>query len=392
MIKRWQYRFYPTPEQEEILGRTFGCVRFAYNWALATRTEAHSAGRNMTYADSDRALTALKREPETKWLADVSCVPLQQSLRDLQSAFKAFFDGRARYPKFKKKSNTASARYTKSGFTLTHGRRLYVGRLGVLRIRWDRPLPAHPSSLTLIRRPSGRYFVSFVVDVPCQPLPKTGRKVGVDVGIKQLATLSNGDRVENPRHLDRWQKRLSLLQRRAAKKSIGSNRRAKAMQAVARCHEKISNSRKDALHKLTKRLIADYDVICIETLHVRSMVKNQAVARGVLDASLGMVARLLEEKAQMYGKVVIKIDRWFPSTKMCSACGHIQKTLPLSVRYWECPMCHSKHDRDENAAKNILAAGHAVSAHGEGLSAAARLDSGSQHSSKCEPLKPHYTQ
>ena len=198
MQQRWTYRCYPTPEQEAILARTFGCARYVYNWALAARTKAFKDGERMSYADTDRALTVLKRQPETVWLNEVSSVPLQQALRDLQSAFAAFFDKRAGYPAFKKKSARATARYTRSAFRFSDGRRLSVAKLGVLRIRWDRNLPSEPTSVTIIRETTGRYFVSFVLEVEAKTMPRTGLQVGIDFGVSRLATLSTGERIANP--------------------------------------------------------------------------------------------------------------------------------------------------------------------------------------------------
>jgi len=370
MQQRWTYRAYPTPEQEQILARTFGCVRYVYNWALAARSKAFKDGERMTYAQTDSALTVLKRQPETVWLNEVSSVPLQQSLRDLQSAFAAFFAKRARYPSFKRKSSRATARYTKSAFRLTHGRRLELAKLGVLRLRWDRPLPSAPSSVTVIREATGRYFVSFVVDVEVQPLASTGKSIGIDFGVSRLATLSDGTRIANPKHLHKRARRLAFLQRNLARKQKGSKRRELARRAVARCHQKISDARKDALNKLTTRLVTEFDVICIEDLNLRGMVKNHALARSLSDAGIGMAVRMLEEKAERYGKMTIRVDRFFPSSKMCSECGHIVSALPLQVREWACPECGAIHDRDLNAARNILAVGQTVAAHGDGVRAA----------------------
>lgn len=367
MIVRWTYRCYPTPEQEQALARTFGCVRYVYNWALSARTKAFQDGGRMSYADSDRALTLLKRKPETAWLNEISSVPLQQSLRDLQQAFSNFFAKRTGYPNFKKKGTAGSARYTRSAFKLSDGRRLLIRKIGVIRIRWDRNLPSAPSSVTIMRKPSGRYFVSFVVDVDIQPKEMTGRNIGIDFGISRLATLSTGERIANPKHGAKRAKRLAMLQRRLMKKQKGSKRRQKAKLAVAKCYEKISNSRKDALDKLTTKLITDFDVINIEDLNLNGMAKNHSLAKSVRDASIGVAVRMLKEKADKYGKLVIQVNRWLPSSKMCSECGHIVSKLPLEIREWSCPECGAIHDRDVNAAKNILAVGNTVAAHGFGV-------------------------
>lgn len=323
----------------------------------------------MSYAESDKALTVLKRQPETVWLNEVSSVPTQQALRDLQTAFGNFFAKRSGYPTFKKKGARASARYTKSGFKFEHGRRLQVAKIGVLRIRWDRSLPSDPSSVTVIREASDRYFVSFVVEAKTETKPMTGQSVGIDFGISRLATLSTGERIANPKHGSKRAKRLAMLQRRMAKKQKGSKRQARAKQAVARCHEKIFNSRKDALNKLTTRLVTEFDVIHIEDLNLRGMVKNHSLARSLSDAGIGIAVRMLEEKAERYGKRVVRVDRWFPSSKMCSCCGHINSAVVLGVSEWDCPKCRAHHDRDDNAARNILAVGQTVAAHGDGVRA-----------------------
>lgn len=366
MHQRWTYRCYPTDGQAQSLARTFGCCRFVYNHFLAARSRAFKNSERMTYADTDRALTALKKQPETVWLNEVSSVPLQQSLRDLQTAYANFFEKRAAYPSFKKKDGRDAARYTTSAFRYETGnRRLILAKTGVIRIKWDRPLPSEPTSVTMIRAPSGRYFVSFVVEVEAVPLPMTGQSVGIDFGVARLATLSNGERIANPKHLHCRQSRLALLQRRLARKQKGSKRRMLAKRAVARCHEKISNTRKDALNKLTTKLVADFDVICIEDLNLRGMVKNHALARSLSDASIGTAVRMLDEKAERHGKRVIRVDRFFPSSKLCSNCGHLLPALPLAIREWTCPHCGARHDRDLNAAHNLLAAGQAVSARGD---------------------------
>lgn len=346
------------------MARTFGCVRYVYNWALAARTKAFKDGGRMSYAESDKAMTALKRQPETVWLNEVSSVPLQQSLRDLQTAFGNFFAKRSGYPTFKKKGARATARYVKTGFKFSDSRRVEIAKLGVLRIRWDRNLPSDPSSVTVIREASGRYFVSFVVEAEVEARPMAGESVGIDFGISRLATLSTGERIANPKHGSKRAKRLAVLQRRLAKKQKGSKRRARAKQAVARCHEKIFNSRKDALNKLTTRLVSEFDVIHIEDLNLRGMVKNHSLARSLSDTGIGIAVRMLEEKAERYGKRVIRIDRWFPSSKMCSCCGHINSAVVLGVSEWNCPKCGAHHDRDDNAARNILAVGQTVAARG----------------------------
>lgn len=365
MKARWAFRCYPTPEQAEHLNRTFGCVRYVWNWALRARTDAFRAGERMGYPATDKALTLLKRQPETAWLNEVSSVCLQQSLRDLQVAFSNFFDKRTAYPSFKRKDARQSANYTENGFSFDSSTRtLKLAKIGAIKVKWSRKAIPHPSSIRLIRTATGKFFVSMVVETLPAPLPKTGESVGIDFGVSRLATLSTGERIANPKHGAVWKKRLAFYQKRLARCQKGSNRRVLAKRRVARIHEKISNSRTDTLHKLSTDIVRRFDTICIEDLSLRGMLKNHSLARAISDAGIGQASRMLEEKAARYGKVVVKIDRWFPSSKTCSACGHIVEKLPLSIREWTCSECGTVHDRDENAAVNILAVGRAVSAHG----------------------------
>src|SRR5574343_54194 len=365
MKSRWTFRCYPTPEQEQHLARTFGCVRYVWNWALRARTDAFRAGERMGYPATDKALTLLKRQTETVWLNEVSSVCLQQALRDLQVAFSNFFDKRAAYPSFKRKEARQSANYTERGFSFDSERRkLKLAKIGAIKVKWSRKAIPHPSSIRLIRTASGKYFVSLVVETQPAPLPETGESVGIDFGVARLATLSNGERISNPKHGAKWQRRLAFYQKRLARATTGSQRRMKVKRHIARIHEKISNSRSDTLHKLSTDLVTRFDVICVEDLNLRGMVKNHSLARSLHDASIGTAIRMIEEKAERYGKTVVKIDRWFPSSKTCSDCGHIVEKLPLSVREWACPECGTVHDRDANAAANILAVGQTVSAHG----------------------------
>ena len=365
MKSRWTFRCYPTPEQEQHLARTFGCVRFVWNWALRARTDAFRAGERMGYPATDRALTLLKQQPETAWLNEVSSVCLQQALRDLQVAFSNFFDKRTAYPTFKRKEARQSANYTERGFSFDAERRiLKLAKIGAIKVKWSRKAIPHPSSIRLIRTASGKYFVSLVVETQPAPLPETGESIGIDFGVARLATLSNGERVGNPKHGAKWQRRLAFYQKRLARATKGSKRRMKVKRHVARIHEKIANSRSDTLHKLSTDLVTRFDVICVEDLNLRGMVKNHSLARALSDASIGTAIRMIEEKAERYGKRVERIDRWYPSSKTCSACGHIQESMPLSVRDWTCPSCDTRHDRDVNAAVNIMAVGQTVSAHG----------------------------
>lgn len=365
MKTRWTFRCYPTPEQAQHLARTFGCVRFVWNWALRLRSDGYRAGERIGYPETDKRLTALKRQPETAWLNEVSSVCLQQSLRDLQVAFSNFFDKRTGYPAFKRKDSAQSANYTERGFSFDpQTQTLKLAKIGAMKVKWSRQSIPPPSSIRLIRKPSGKYFVSLVVETQPAPLPETGQSVGIDFGINRLATLSTGEKIANPKHGAKWQRRLAFYQKRLARCTKGSKRRAHVKRHVARLHEKIANSRIDTLHKFSTSMVQRFDVIYIEDLNLRGMLKNHSLARALSDASIGRAACMLEEKAERYGKRVERIDRWYPSSKTCSCCGHFQTNMPLSVRDWKCLRCGTAHDRDINAAVNIMAVGQTVSAHG----------------------------
>jgi putative transposase len=368
MRQRWRFRCYPTPEQAATLARTFGACRFVYNWALAQRTKAFKDGGRMTYAQSDKAMTVLKRQPETCWLNEVSSVPLQQALRHLQSAFVNFFEKRAAYPYFKQKGNRQCASYTRHGFRFELGnQRLLVAKIGYLRVKWSRRIEVKPTTATVIREPSGRYFVSLVLDIPDTPaLPKTKQAVGLDFGVARLATLSTGERIANPKHLSRYARHMAFLQRQAARKQKGSHRRALAVRKVARLHERIAECRKYAISKLALLLVRRFDTICVEDLNLRGLAQNHSLARSLSDAAIGAAIHTIETKAAITGRQVVKIDRFFPSSKMCNRCGLVNQNLTLEQRSWKC-QCGTVHDRDENAARNILAVGQTVIAHGDGV-------------------------
>jgi putative transposase len=362
--KAYKYRFYPTAEQENLLRRTIGCVRLTYNKALALRTEAwYQRKERLGYNESSAELTKWKKEDDLSFLNEVSSVPLQQGLRNLQTAFTNFFAGKAKYPNFKKKSNGGSAKFVGNSFAWKEGN-LYVAKCSTpLAIRWSRQLPegCEPSSITVKLTPSGKWFVSILVEEDIKPLPVSTGQVGVDLGITSLIALSSGEKIHNPRHLGAKRKKLAKAQKALARKQKGSNNRYKARLKVARVYESITNSRVDFLHKLTTRLIRENQTIAVETLAVKNMVKNQKLALSISDCGWGELVRQLEYKADWYGREFIKIDRWFPSSKTCGSCSHIVEKLPLNIREWQCPKCGVNHDRDINAARNILAAGLAVS-------------------------------
>jgi putative transposase len=371
-VKRaYRFRFYPTPEQELILARTFGCARFAYNYMLRLRTDAWMQRQErIGYHETSATLTALKKQPEYAWLNEVSSVPVQQALRHLQTAFNNFFAKRARYPRFKRKDGPQSAEYTTSAFKWD-GKSLKLAKMSEpLAVRWSRQIPkaAKVTTVTVSKDSAGRYFVSLICDDVVAKKPAVDGKIGIDLGLTHFAILSTGEKVAAPNTFRKYEKKLAKLQRRLAKKTKGSNRREKAKLKVARLHAKIADARRDFLHKLSTRLINENQVIAIESLSVSNMQKNRRLAKPISDASWSEFVRQLEYKARWYGRELIGIDRWYPSSKRCSDCGYTMPKMPLSVREWVCPECGSIHDRDINAARNVLAAGLAVSAHREAVS------------------------
>ena len=335
----FKVRAYPTPEQASLLNRTFGCIRLVWNRTLAWRHQRWYGEKLSTNVPQANAyLTALKREPELAFLNEVSSVPLQQVLRTQQKAFSNFFAKRARYPRFKSRTARQAAEYTRSAFRWRNGQ-LWLAKMTepiVIVWSWPEVDPASidPSTVTVSRDPDGRWYVSLAVDVADPvPLPATGAAVGVDLGVTDFAITSDGQRIANPRHLKRKARNLARYQRRMARKQRGSSNRAKAKAKVGRAHRKVR-------------------------------VRNRRLARVISDCGWGEFRSQLEYKAQRAGRTLVVIDRWYPSSKTCSACGHLLAEVKLSTRAWTCPGCRTLHDRDVNAAKNILAAGLAVTACG----------------------------
>ncbi len=363
--KAYKYRFYPTQAQENLLRRTMGCVRKVYNLALAARTEAwYERQERVQYKETSSLLTNWKKTEDLDFLNEVSCVPLQQCLRHLQKAFANFWGKRAKYPRFKAKRNGGSAEFTKSAFKYRDGKLWLAKCKDPLPIVWSRLLPEEcsPSTVTIKLDPSGRWFVSLLVeDYTVEVLPPTDKKVGIDVGISSLLCTSDGDKISNPKHFNRLYKKLKAAQKELSRKTKGSSNRDKARLKVARIHAKINDARTDFLHKLTTSLVRANNLIAIEDLAIRNMVKNHKLARSISDASWGEFFRQLEYKCEWYGRKLVKIDRFFPSSKRCNHCGFVMDKLPLDVRSWDCPNCNTKGiDRDINAGKNILAAGLVV--------------------------------
>jgi putative transposase len=370
-MRAYKYRFYPTPEQETLLRRTIGCVRLVYNKALAARTEGwYQRQEKVGYNETSSMLTLWKKEEELSFLNEVSCVPLQQTLRHLSQAFENFWAKRAKYPNFKKKRNGGNAEFTRSAFKWKDGKLWLAKCKEPLNIVWSRYFPSecNPSTVTVKLEPSRRWYVSFLVDDPTvKSLPPTTKNIGIDAGITSLATTSDGEKVANPKHFNNKYRKLRAAQKTLSRRQKGSKNREKARVVVARIQARIKDSRKDFLHKLTTQLVRENQTIVVEDLAVRNMVKNRSLARSISDAGWAELVRQLEYKCQWYGRELVKIDRFFPSSKKCGKCNFVIDKLPLSVREWSCPECGTTHDRDVNAANNILAAGLAVTVCGANI-------------------------
>ena len=338
---------------------------------LRLRTDAYyQRQEKVGYHETSSLLTELKKQPEYIWLNEVSSVPVQQSLRHLQTAFSNFFAKRAKYPAFKSKHDKQAAEYTASGFKWD-GKALKLAKMDEpLAIRWSRTIPkaAKLTTATVTKDAAGRYFVSMLCDDATSAMPEASGTIGIDLGLTHFAILSNGEKIAAPNTFRKNEARFALLQRRMAKKQRGSANRGKAKLKVARLHAKTADTRRDFLHKLSTRLVSENQTIAIETLAVKNMQKNHCLAKSISDAGWGEFVRQLEYKSLWYGRTLIGIDRWFPSSKRCSDCGHIVQKMPLNVREWVCQECGAIHDRDINAARNILTAGLAGLALGENVS------------------------
>jgi putative transposase len=370
VLVRYRYRAYPTLVQAQLLARTFGCARVVFNDALRARADAYAAGETISDTQVQRQVVTLaKSTPARQWLGEVASVALVQACQDARRAYRNWFDslsGRRRgrrvgHPRFRsRKDNRQSIRLTRNGFGVTTGG-VRLAKVGDVRLVWSRVLPSVPSSVTVIREADGRYYASFVLEVADTPLPQITTDVGIDLGLSSLAVLSTGEVVANPRHLRRKARALARAQKSLARKTKGSKRRAKAVRRVAVQHRKVRETRLDGHHKLAQRIVRDNQAIYVEDLAVSGLARTR-LAKSVHDAGWSMLVRLLQEKAARCHRSVVKVGRWFPSSQLCSTCGFGSGKKPLDVRSWTCTQCGLTHDRDVNAARNILVEGRKVAA------------------------------
>jgi putative transposase len=365
----FRFRLYPNKEQETLLRKTLGSARFVWNYFLDLRQKSwKQENKSLSYYDTAKILTQLKKEPEYSWLSEVSIIPLRYSIYELDGTYKKFFKGNCGYPNFKKKSGTNSIGLDTSAFSIKNGKFFIAKNKQPLNIRFHRQLPQNQEIkyIHITLEPSGKWYVSFNLEVSIQPLPPSQNQIGIDLGITTFATTSNGDKIKSPDLKKEYQK-LKKLQRRFSKKQKGSNNRYKARLKVARQHERIKFIRLNFHHQVSRKLVNENQVIVLEDLKVSNMVKNRKLSRAISEQGWYQFRMFLEYKCDWYGRELIIINQWYPSSKTCSSCGSIQTKMPLSVREWTCPDCGSVHDRDINAAKNILAVGTTVSACGDSV-------------------------
>lgn len=355
----YKFRIYPNTEQQILIQKTFGCTRFVYNYFLAQRiSEYNTSGKSITRFQQDKSLTLLKQQIE--WLQEPDKCARQNALKDLDTAYKNFFrsvksNGKVGFPQFKSKRNRRKSYRTNSNIVIFKDR-VRLPKLGLVKCRISKEVRGRILSATVSQNPSGKYFVALCcTDVEIAPLPCTGAVVGLDMGLKSFVITSDGIEYPNHRYLRKNQKKLARLQKQLSRKSKGSNRREKARIKVARLYEKITNQRNDTINKLSTELVRNYDLISIEDLSPKNMIRNHKLALSISDASWGEFRRQLKYKSLWYGRVLVTIDRFYPSSQLCSVCGtQWSGTKDLSVRDWICPVCGVSHNRDINAAKNIL--------------------------------------
>jgi len=369
MRQGFRFRLYPNKEQELLLRKSLGCVRFVWNHFLDKRqTLWRQENKGMTYYDMAKELTQLKKQGEYSWLSEVSIIPLRYSIYGLEETYKKFFKGKCGFPNFKKKSGSNSLNLDTSAFKVKDGKFFIAKNKQPLNIKFHKQLPKDfdVKHIQISLEPSGKWYVSFNLEVSVEPLPESQNQIGIDLGVSTFATTSNGDKIKSPDLKKEYQK-LKKLQRKLSKKQKGSKNRNKARIKVARQYERIKFIRLNFHHQVSRKLVNENQVIVLEDLKIKNMVKNRKLSRAISEQGWYQFRSFLEYKCNWYGRKLIIINQWYPSSKTCSSCGSIQAKIPLSVREWTCPDCGSHHDRDVNAAKNILAVGTTVSACGDSV-------------------------
>ena len=355
--RTYKLELLPNKEQKTLLDKHFGCVRFVYNYFLNERKEQYQADKKSdNYYAQAKTLTALKKKEETAWLKEVNSQTLQFALRSLDTAYINFFRGNAQFPQFKskRKKNT----FTIPQFTKVIGNRIYAPKFKEgIKVNIHREIKGKIGKFTISKTPTGKYFVSILTEQEYQPSKKTGKSVGIDLGLKDFAITSDNIKYKNNRYTKKYERQLKKAQQHLSRKQKGSNGFEKQKLKVVKIHEKISNTRQDVLHKVSKEIVSNYDIICLEDLNVKGMIKNHKLAKHIADASWGTFVRFVEYKAEWNDKTMVKINRFYTSSKTCNVCGYINQDLNLSIRNWTCPKCSTELDRDKNASINILREG-----------------------------------
>ena len=368
--KAYKFRIYPNADQEVLIIKTIGCVRFVYNYFLALWNEEYSKnGKGLTYNSCSAMLPQMKKNEATSWLKEVDSIALQSSIKNLSDSFSRFFKKQTNRPRFKSKKNPVQSYTTKNvnNNIMITDRFVTLPKLGIIKFAKSRELKGRILNATIRKNPSGKFFVSILCEEEVPELPETSLEIGIDLGITDFAILSNGQKIDNNRFtskmektLKREQRKLSrraLLAKKAGKELFEARNYQKQKKKVARLHEKVINQRTDFLNKLSTEIVKNHDSICIEDLNTKGMLRNHKLAKSISDVSWFSFVSKLQYKAEWYGREIIKVDKWFPSSQLCSKCGHKDGKKSLEIREWTCPVCHAHHDRDINASKNILAEG-----------------------------------